>query len=32
MKSKIHIEPEGLNEEDIASTNAISGNFKALAI
>ena len=32
MKTEIHIELEGLNEEAIALANAISGNFKELAI
>jgi hypothetical protein len=32
MKTNIHIELEGLNEEAIALAKAISGNFKDLEL
>lgn len=32
MKTRIHIELKGLNEEAIALANAIADNFKELAI
>jgi hypothetical protein len=32
MKNEIHIELDGLNEEAVALTNAISENFKTVAI